>query len=153
MEPKLETQLSYELQEMYLENKEWSSDILFLEDEMRFFQQLFQKYLESPVKQDNAEQVAFINASLNSLQERRNHLKSILDKRKHVLEAMLRDEMRTITLTFIEEDTAIVNEIKALLAADKEVKQELFALIESLKSNTKDGGSSSTIESKRYPIL
>lgn len=144
MEPKIEAQLSSELQEMYLENKEWSSDILFLEDEMRFFQQLLQKQLESPVKHDNAEQVAFINSSLNALQERRNHLKSILDNRKHVLEAMLRDEMRTITLTFIEEDAAIVKEIKALLATDKEVKKELFALIEELQSKIKD---------QRYPIL
>lgn len=144
MEPKIETQLSFELQEMYLENKEWLSDILFLEDEMRFFQQLFQKHLEQPIKKSYTDQVAFINLSLSALQERRNQLKIILDRRKHVLEAMLRDEMRTITLTFIEEDAAIVKEIRELLATDKEVKQELFSLIEKLESKVKV---------QRYPIL
>lgn len=144
METKLEAQLSFELQEMYLENKEWLSNILFLEDEMRFFQQLFQKLLASPVKQVNVEQVELITSSLTSFQERRNHLKSIINNRQEVLESMFKDELKPLTIAFIEEDNAIVQEIKALLATDKEVKKDLFAAIESLQSKVK---------TERYPIL
>ena len=144
METRLEAQLSFELQELYLENKEWLSNILFLEDEMRFFQQTFQKLLESPIKQSNSEQVEFINSSLIALQERRNHLKGVLNNRKEVLEAMFNNEAKAITIAFIEEDNAIVNEIKALLATDQNVKKELFALIEILHSK---------IKTQLYPIL
>ena len=144
METKLETQLSFELQEMYLENKEWLSNILFLEDEMRFFQQIFQKLLNSPEKQNNIEQIEFINSRLDLLQNRRNHLKKIVNNRHEVLESMFIHPPETITIAFIEEDTAIVKEIKELLTTDKEVKKELFALIEKLQP---------AFKSQRYPIL
>ena len=153
METKIESQLSLELQEMYLENKEWLSDILFLADEMRFFQDIFQKLITSPIKQNNAEKVEFVNVSLTSLQERRDHLKSTLDNRQHVLESMLKDEVKTITIAFIEEDTAIVKEIKALLATDKEVKKELFALIETLQLKTSTNSFLRSLKIQRYPIL
>ena len=153
METKIESQLSLELQEMYLENKEWLSDILFLADEMRFFQDIFQKLITSPIKQNNAEKVEFVNVSLTSLQERRDHLKSTLNNRQHVLESMLKDEVKTITIAFIEEDTAIVKEIKALLAIDKEVKKELFALIEALQLKTNTSSFVRSLKIQRYPIL
>lgn len=133
MDTNIETQLSLELQEMYLENKEWLSDILFLEDEMRFFQQLIKLLQSSAANSSNAEHMLFIGTSLRELQERRNTLKNVLNKRQDVLEAMLKDEVKTITIGFIEEDTAIIKEIKALLATDKEVKRDLFALIEELQ--------------------
>ena len=153
METKIEAQLASELQEMYLENKEWQSDILFLADEMRFFQEIFKKLVTSPIKQNNAEKVAFVNASLTSLQERRDHLKNTLNNRQHVLESMLKDEVKTITIAFIEEDTAIVKEIKALLATDKEVKKELFALIEALQLKTSTNSFVRSLKIQRYPIL
>ena len=153
MQTKIESQLSLELQEMYLENKEWLSDILFLADEMRFFQDIFQKLITSPIKQNNAEKVEFVNVSLTSLQERRDHLKSTLNNRQHVLESMLKDEVKTITIAFIEEDTAIVKEIKALLAIDKEVKKELFALIEALQLKTNTSSFVRSLKIQRYPIL
>ena len=144
METILEKQLSSELQEIYLESKEWLSDILFLEDEMRFFQQIFQKLLNYPVRQNYAEQVEFLNSSLNSLQERRNHLKTIINNRQALLESMLKDEVKIISIAFIEEDTAIIREIKELLTTDKEVKKELFTLIEKLQAK---------VEIQHYPIL
>ena len=153
METKIESQLSLELQEMYLENKEWLSDILFLADEMRFFQEIFQKLINSPIKQNDAEKVEFVNVSLTVLQERRNHLKNTLNNRQHVLESMLKDEVKTITIAFIEEDTAIVKEIKALLATDKEVKKELFALIEALQLKTNTSSFVRSLKIQRYPIL
>ena len=34
-----------ELQELYLQNNEWLSDLAFLEDEMRLFKKLFDKVI------------------------------------------------------------------------------------------------------------
>lgn len=47
-----EAQLSSELQELYLENKETLSDILFLEVESRFLEKLLEKVLLSSLKED-----------------------------------------------------------------------------------------------------
>ena len=47
---------------------------------------------------------------------------------------LLEGKTEHIGLELIEEDTSIVAEIKSLLATDKLVKFELFALIEALKA-------------------
>ncbi len=144
METNIETQLSFELQEIYLENKEWLSNILFLEDEMRFFQQILKKAIGFSIKQSDLEKIDCIQLNLTTLQERTDDLKRKLDNRQEILQSMLKDEVKTITIDFIEEDTAIVTEIKVLLAIDKVVKNELFALIEGLQVKEKI---------QKYPIL
>ncbi len=144
METNIETQLSFELQEIYLENKEWLSNILFLEDEMRFFQQILKKAIGFSIKQSDLEKIDCIQLNLTTLQERTDDLKRKLDNRQQILQSMLKDEVKTITIDFIEEDTAIVTEIKELLGIDKVVKNELFALIEGLQVKEKI---------QKYPIL
>lgn len=134
MNTQVDIQLSAELQELYLENKEWLSDILFLEDEIRFFQNLFDTVLSARVKRKNIQQVEVISASLSGILERRKQLKFLLNSRKKKLEQLLEGKLVQIGLGFIEEDAAIIIEIKSLLATDKLVKNELFALIEELKS-------------------
>lgn len=133
----IDAQLSAELQELYLENKEWLATILFLEDEMRFFRNLFDNLLSVRIKRKNIQQVEVIGTSLTGILERRNKLKFVLTSRKKKLEQLLEGETDQIGLGFIVEDAAILAEIKSLMATDKLVKNELFALIEELKS--KDG--------------
>ena len=79
MNNQTEQQLSSELQELYLENKQWLSDVLFLEDEAAFFQKLFESVLSSAVKENLVTEILFINASLKQLEERskKNLLKNI----------------------------------------------------------------------------
>ena len=47
----IDQQLSSELQELYLQNKQWYSDVLFLEDETAFFQKLFGSVLSTVAKE------------------------------------------------------------------------------------------------------
>lgn len=149
----IDSQLSAELQELYLENKEWSSDILFLEDEMRFFQILFDKMLSVQIKSSHCQQVEVISASINNLLVRRKHLKSVLNLRKTKLEQLLEGKIEHIGLELIEEDANIVREIKELLATDKLVKGELFMLIESLQAKVTDVTSLPQMGDKSLPIL
>ncbi|WAC39410.1 hypothetical protein [Pedobacter sp. SL55] len=153
MKMPLDPQLSAELQELYLENKEWLSDILFLEDEMRFFQNLFDTLISKRVKKNHNQQVEVIITSLNGILVRRKHLKATLNARKKNLEQLLEGTMKHIGLELIEEDSAIVAEIKSLLATDKLVKNELFALIEELKAKERPIALPAFLKVKRYPIL
>ena len=54
-------QLSSELQELYLQNKQWLSDVLFLEDETRFFQTLFNTALSSALEDNRFKELQVIN--------------------------------------------------------------------------------------------
>lgn len=149
----IDSQLSAELQELYLENKEWLSDIIFLEDEMRFFQNLFENGLSAKVKIDQQQQVEVVRASLNQIMIRRKYLKAVLNTRKEQLEQLLAGKMKHIGIEFIEEDTAIVREVHSLMATDKCVKAELFALIEQLKAKDTLFAHPASFKVHRYPIL
>jgi hypothetical protein len=134
-----EAQLSSELQELYLENKETLSDILFLEDESRFFQKLFDKVLLSPIKEEKFQQIEFVNSSLLELQNRRDKLKSLLTNQQLSIESMLKNADMKIGLSLIDQNTIISAEIKALLNSDKLVKKELYALVEPVLADRNAG--------------
>jgi len=153
MKMPLDTQLSAELQELYLENKEWLSDILFLEDEMRFFQNIFDKVLSERVKRKNVQQVEVISASLGEILQRRRQLKAVLISRKENFEQLLEGKSERFELELIEQDVAIISEIKSLLATDKLVKNELFSLIEELKTKDRPVALASIFKVHRYPIF
>lgn len=134
-----EAQLSSELQELYLENKETLSDILFLEDESRFFQKLFDKVLLSPIKEEKFQQIEFVNSSLLELQNRRDKLKTLLTNQQLSIESMLKNADMKIGLSLIDQNTIISTEIKALLNSDKLVKKELYALVEPILADRNAG--------------
>ena len=134
-----EAQLSSELQELYLENKETLSDILFLEDESRFFQKLFDKVLLSPIKEEKFQQIEFVNSSLRELQNRRDKLKTLLSNQQLSIESMLKNADMKIGLSLIDQNTIISAEIKALLNSDKLVKKELYSLVEPILADRNAG--------------
>ena len=134
-----EAQLSSELQELYLENKETLSDILFLEDESRFFQKLFDKVLLSPIKEEKFQQIEFVNSSLLELQNRRDKLKTLLTNQQLSIESMLKNADMKIGLSLIDQNTIISSEIKSLLNSDKFVKKELYALVEPVLADRNAG--------------
>ena len=134
-----EAQLSSELQELYLENKETLSDILFLEDESRFFQKLFDKVLLSPIKEEKFQEIESVNSSLAELQNRRDKLKIVLTNQQLSIESMLKNADMKIELSLVDQNTIITAEIKALLTSDKLVKKELYALVEYVLVDRKAG--------------
>jgi len=153
METPVNTALSAELQELYLENKEWLSDIVFLEDEMRFFQKLFSQVLTGLVRREHLPQIAMISSSMNVILERRRQLKVILQSRKHNLEELLMGNVLRIGLDLIEEDAAIICEIKSLMASEKVLKDGLFKLVEDQNESTKPSTKAKTLKTHRYPLL
>ena len=153
METPVNTALSAELQELYLENKEWLSDIVFLEDEMRFFQKLFSQVLTGLVRREHLPQIAMISSSMNVILERRRQLKVILQSRKHSLEELLKGNVLRIGLDLIEEDAAIICEIKSLMASEKVLKDGLFKLVEDQNESTKPSTKAKTLKTHRYPLL
>lgn len=123
-------QLSDELQELYLENKQWLSDVLFLQDEARFLKKTIGQFFLAALQKDHLQQVQKINASISKIEDRRTMLKKLIVQHQELLESLLKDPGKTIHLQLIEENSKIINEIKALFLSDSSVKKELYILIE-----------------------
>ena len=137
MNNQIEQQLSSELQELYLENKQWLSDVLFLEDEAAFFQKLFESVLSSAVKENLVTEILFINASLRQLEERRKEQKKLILKHQCLLENLIKDQSKKIVLDLIIGNEKIIEEIKSLFTSEKLLKKELYILIETLMHKNK----------------
>jgi len=137
MNNQTEQQLSSELQELYLENKQWLSDLLFLEDEAAFFQKLFESVLSSAVKENLVTEILFINASLKQLEERREEQKELILKHQHLLENLIKDQSKKIGLNLIIDNGKIIEEIKSLFISEKLLKKELYILVETIMQKNK----------------
>lgn len=125
-------QLSAELQELYLENKEWISQLQFLKDEYRFFTKLFDKE-QIATKKHNSEQMLMIGDSLIQLHQKIEELEKLTAAHQHLIETILKDQKHYISLELIEQNVSISKEIKLLLSTDKLIKKDLFALVEGEK--------------------
>ena len=137
MNNQTEQQLSSELQELYLENKQWLSDVLFLEDEAAFFQKLFESVLSSAVKENLLTEILFINASLRQLEERRKEQKDLILKHQHLLENLIKDQSKKISFDLIIDNEKIIEEIKSLFISEKLLKKELYILVETIIQKNK----------------
>ncbi|RZL19213.1 MAG: hypothetical protein EOO89_04030 [Pedobacter sp.] len=151
MDTLIDSTLSTELQELYLENKEWLSDVLFLEDDMRFLQKRFADVLTGKVRREHLQQIEMISSMLTVILARRKQLKCVLQSRKHTIEQLLKGNLVTIGLAFIEEDAAIINEVKSLLIDEKLLKDKLFALVE--QQNSSNTLKNRPLKPHRYPIF
>ena len=98
METILESLLSGELQELYLQNKEWMSQVLFLENEIRFSQKLFAKELFSISQKNNEKEVELVKESLLSLETRILNLKELVFLHQHQLETIFKDPNSLLAL-------------------------------------------------------
>jgi hypothetical protein len=139
MNTQTDAQLSSELQEIHLLNKQWLSDVFFLEDETRCFQKLFDSVLSSAIKKERFQEVQFVNASITELEERRTKLKALIIHYQHQVESVLVDSTEQMGLDFIKKNAAIANEIKMLFDSDKLIKRELYQLVESIIRQDKEG--------------
>ncbi|RZK57756.1 MAG: hypothetical protein EOO91_09545 [Pedobacter sp.] len=113
-----------------MQNKEWMSQVLFLEDENRFFQKLFGQKLFVIGKSHTTRQINLISESLANLNERTVKLKSLVLKHQHMLEDIFKDAEHIVGINLIEEHAAITLEVQELLLSDRLLKSKLFLMVE-----------------------
>lgn len=128
----IDEELSLELQELYLKNKEWQSAILFMEDELRFFKMLISSKQTAILEIKSGEKAILIYRSLVGLEQNMLALKTLNMNHKKLIGSLLTTKDPQIGLNLIEEHSAIGKELGHLFAAEKLLKMELFALIENV---------------------
>ena len=137
MENITNNQLSEELQELYLENKEWSSELSFLEDESRFFEKLFDNIISSAIDAAHISKLKFVSAILIHLKNRRIEIKALVLEHQAFLTSLLAKPGKMIGLELLDKNTLIMNEVKALFKESKLAKKELYQLVEEVVDQQK----------------
>lgn len=128
-----ESTLSTELQELYLQNKEWMSQVCFLEDESRFYQKLFGEKLFYIGKKHTVKEIDAITVSLSMLNDKTVALKELVTKHQHLLEGILKTEDLNVDMNLIEEHSKLTKKINEQLLANRIVKSDLFRLVEGVE--------------------
>lgn len=123
-------QLAAELQELYLQNKEWLLDVRFLEDETRVFEKLFDKVTTLAIHKGRTNEIHPVSKSLTALSERRQTLKALIIQHQHLLESLIKDQSKVIGIELIQENTQIIEHIKTLFLEEKTVRKDLYRMTE-----------------------
>jgi len=125
-----ESTLSTELQELYLQNKEWMSEVCFLEDESRFYQKLFGEKLFYIGKKHTVKEIDAITKNLTILSEKTMAIRELVIKHQHMLEGILKTEDLNVDMNLIEEHSKLTADINEQLLANRIVKSDLFRMVE-----------------------
>lgn len=123
----IDQQLSDQLRDLYLQNRQWLSDVLHLEDETRIFRKIYDQFYSTTLKDDRIN-VQQLNARLIALENHRNELKDLILQHQSLLESMIVDQGKTVGVSLIEAHTKIITEIRELFASDITVKEELSSI-------------------------
>lgn len=123
-------ELEFELQELYILSKHWIQDISFIEDEIRFFKTIFDKFPEpAEINEPNSLSWEFKRNII--LQEGNiDSLKARIQDYLKFLEPFINDQQKLIDLDLIEKFNALGTEIKNLFESVKQTKAGLFTYAE-----------------------
>jgi hypothetical protein len=123
-------ELEFELQELYILSKHWIQDISFVEDEIRFFKTIFDKFPD-PALINEPNSVAW-EFKRRIIQQEANidSLKARIQDYLKFLEPFVSDKNKLIDLDLVEKFNTLGTEIKNLLGSVKHTKAELFTYAE-----------------------
>ena len=125
-----DSELSVELQELYILSNHWLSDIHFAEDEMKFLKHVVNKYLGTHKGNIVSEEIVIFNKTLEQQEATTLCLKNkILDLLKFI-GPFVKGTGEEIGLELVEKFAALEIEVKALFESVKQLKKSLFSFTE-----------------------
>lgn len=127
-----DTQLEYELQDLYISSKHWISDISFVGYEIRFFNNVIGKYFKPDNPESQGAQMHHCKMMLVQLQEEIITLKIKVTAYLNFLGPYIGDPEKKIDLNLIEKHSVLENEVKALFESLRLLKVDLFAFTENV---------------------
>jgi hypothetical protein len=127
-----DTQLEYELQDLYISSKHWLADVSFISDETRFFKDLIDKYFIPSAKNQHAVEVRAFRKIISEKEIETSLLKSKIIAYLKFLEPYVGDLKQAIGFDLIEKHSELENEIKDLFQSIKLFKKDLFSVAEKL---------------------
>lgn len=125
-----DTELEFELQELYILSKHWMQDIFFVEGELRFFKNILSKYLTLSSESTAKSKIDTFEQKIRQQEINIADLKENIKLYLTYLEPYINDDTRSMDIALIEKFTNLQTEINNLFASVKNTKSELFACTE-----------------------
>jgi len=130
-------ELEFELQELYILSKHWMQDISFIEDEIRFFKTIFDKFPDPTTINEPASAAWEFKRRIIQQEGNIDNLKAQIQRYLKSLEPFINDQQKLIDLELIEKFNALGTEIKNLFESVKQTKAELFIYAERFMTSEK----------------
>ncbi|RKR83582.1 hypothetical protein BDD43_3792 [Mucilaginibacter gracilis] len=127
-----DTELEYEIQELYILAKHRLQDISFAEDELHFFKNLLKKYQGGAAQTNLVAQWAQFSQKIDEQEQHIVQLKKAIPQFLEHLKPYVADLKKAMSLNLLEQYNGLDHEIKALFAAVKTTKKSLFACAETV---------------------
>ncbi len=130
-------QLNGELQELYLECKQWVSDLDFLDREFVFLEKLLMSAVSPLAHQEPAEKVPNILLEAIKTAKKQEALKQEMLAYLHMLETFIIDSNQNLDITLIKKHSNLEAELNQLKLAFTTVKTMVFNLTKKgIEANT-----------------
>src|SRR3569833_4218681 len=114
-----DSQLEAELQELYLVNKQWLSDLEFLDTEFEFLRKLAATASVAVIRNEELNSLVVIEQSYS-------FLKSDLKAYLHKLEPLIKAESKQLDLNLIEVYTQLKTRLSDMFEQCRKLKKEIF---------------------------
>ncbi|SDP97004.1 hypothetical protein SAMN05428975_4383 [Mucilaginibacter sp. OK268] len=132
-----DSQLEYELQELYILSQHWLQDLSFLEDEMQFFKNILCKYQETGTLNEIPSKAQDFTTKIREQEQHLDSLKRKVPEFLVFLKPFIGDQKKEMDLSFLEKYNKPETELRTLFAAIKATKQELFSYTEAIMTTEK----------------
>lgn len=126
-----DTQLEYELQELYILARHWLQDIYFAEDELSFFSNVITKY-QNTISESFLIKRGVFYKKIADQKSNISELKTAIPIFLALLEPYIKDLKTKMDLNLIEEYNGLNSNIQALLHSVQITKMELFTYTETI---------------------
>lgn len=124
-------ELNEELQELYLESKQWLSDLEFLDQEFLFLKKLLMAAVSPLVQHDEFERIPDILLSAGKTAKNQEALKHEIIMYLHILEKYIKDSEQTLDTSLIQKHSNLESDLDKLKLAFASVKGLIINLSKS----------------------
>jgi hypothetical protein len=132
-----DTGLEDEIQELYILAGHWMKDICFMEDEIRFFNNILCKYSSAELTADMILKKEEFEQEMHIQVQNINNLKASIPTFLAFLKPFIGNEKEVMDLQFIEKYSTLADGLNDSMTALKATKSKLFTYAERIMASGK----------------
>jgi methyl-accepting chemotaxis protein len=114
---------------LYSLNKNWISDILFMEDEIKLMREMLERFFEAQIKDIYVNRVQLVKMQLISLGFVRKNIYQNIVRHQENIEQRITNIANKSDAFLALEDSRLADEMKDLYKAFKKMKNEVFGMV------------------------
>lgn len=116
--------------EIHYDSKEWISEINFINDEMRFLEQLLKSHYTDLVNREGAARIKTLEDDIREERTKGETLYKIIIDHDNILAELIENESVNSNLHFLETHFKLEREMFGFLRTYKELKAEIYGILE-----------------------